>query len=118
MSLSAVIVDDEQLAREELAYLLKNVDVEVIAQIDRCTRRETERRRSVARLRSAHREQRAAARHVAGSGKDTVDAACEFAAWHEIADRVDRHDGTRRRRAHGRRGQASVESDRGDRSLR
>lgn len=32
MSLSAVIVDDEQLAREELAYLLKNVDVEVIAQ--------------------------------------------------------------------------------------
>ncbi len=32
MSLSAVIVDDEQLAREELAYLLKDVDVEVIAQ--------------------------------------------------------------------------------------
>ena len=33
MSLSAVIVDDEQLARDELAYLLKNVgDVEVIAQ--------------------------------------------------------------------------------------
>jgi two-component system response regulator LytT len=32
MSLSAVIVDDEQLAREELAYLLKDVDVEVLAQ--------------------------------------------------------------------------------------
>ena len=33
MSLSAVIVDDEQLARDELAYLLKNVgDIEVIAQ--------------------------------------------------------------------------------------
>lgn len=33
MSLSAVIVDDEQLARDELAFLLKNVgDVEVIAQ--------------------------------------------------------------------------------------
>src|SRR2546428_6648228 len=33
MSLSAVIVDDEQLARDELAYLLKNVgDVEVVAQ--------------------------------------------------------------------------------------
>ena len=33
MSLSAVIVDDEQLAREELAFLLKNVgDVEVVAQ--------------------------------------------------------------------------------------
>ena len=33
MSLSAVIVDDEQLAREELAFLLKSVgDVEVVAQ--------------------------------------------------------------------------------------
>ena len=33
MSLSAVIVDDEQLARDELAYLLKAVgDVEVVAQ--------------------------------------------------------------------------------------
>ena len=33
MSLSAVIVDDEQLARDELAYLLKNVgDVDVVAQ--------------------------------------------------------------------------------------
>src|SRR6201988_4395201 len=33
MSLSAVIVDDEQLARDELAYLLKGVDdVDVIAQ--------------------------------------------------------------------------------------
>ena len=33
MSLSAVIVDDEQLARDELAYLLKNVeDVEVVAE--------------------------------------------------------------------------------------
>src|ERR1700716_3167930 len=33
MSLSAVIVDDEQLARDELAFLLKNVgDVEVVAQ--------------------------------------------------------------------------------------
>src|SRR5256714_15488894 len=33
MPLSAVIVDDEQLARDELAYLLKNVDdVNVIAQ--------------------------------------------------------------------------------------
>ncbi len=33
MSLSAVIVDDEQLARDELAYLLKNVDdVNVVAQ--------------------------------------------------------------------------------------
>ena len=31
--LSAVIVDDEQLARDELAYLLKNVgDVDVVAQ--------------------------------------------------------------------------------------
>src|SRR6201997_611045 len=33
MSLSAVIVDDEQLARDELAYLLKDVgDVNVVAQ--------------------------------------------------------------------------------------
>ena len=33
MSLSTVIVDDEQLARDELAYLLKNVgDVNVVAQ--------------------------------------------------------------------------------------
>ena len=33
MSLSAVIVDDEQLARDELAYLLKNTgDVDVVAQ--------------------------------------------------------------------------------------
>src|SRR6202171_1556518 len=33
MPLSAVIVDDEQLARDELAYLLKNLDdVNVIAQ--------------------------------------------------------------------------------------
>ncbi len=32
MAISALIVDDEQLAREELAYLLKDVDVEVIAQ--------------------------------------------------------------------------------------
>ena len=31
-SLSAVIVDDEQLARDELAYLLKNLnDVNVVA---------------------------------------------------------------------------------------
>ncbi len=33
MSLSAVIVDDEQLARDELAFLLKNVgDVDIVAQ--------------------------------------------------------------------------------------
>ena len=33
MSLSAVIVDDEQLARDELAFLLKNdSDVNVVAQ--------------------------------------------------------------------------------------
>lgn len=33
MSLSAVIVDDEQLARDELAYLLKSVgDIDVVAQ--------------------------------------------------------------------------------------
>lgn len=32
MPLSAVIVDDEQLARDELAYLLHNADVNVVAQ--------------------------------------------------------------------------------------
>ena len=33
MPLSTLIVDDEQLARDELAYLLKNIgDVEVVAQ--------------------------------------------------------------------------------------
>src|SRR5919108_6243459 len=33
MPLNAIIVDDEQLARDELAYLLKNVeDVRVLAQ--------------------------------------------------------------------------------------
>ncbi|MBV9340111.1 MAG: DNA-binding response regulator, partial [Acidobacteria bacterium] len=33
MPLSAVIVDDEQLARDELAYLLKNIgDIEIVAQ--------------------------------------------------------------------------------------
>jgi two-component system LytT family response regulator/two-component system response regulator LytT len=33
MSLSAVIVDDEQLARDELAFLLKDVgDIDVVAQ--------------------------------------------------------------------------------------
>lgn len=33
MSLSTVIVDDEQLARDELAYLLKNIgDVDIVAQ--------------------------------------------------------------------------------------
>src|ERR1700721_2263089 len=33
MPLSAVIVDDEQLARDELAYLLKNLgDINVVAQ--------------------------------------------------------------------------------------
>ena len=32
MSISAVIVDDEQLARDELAYLLKEVNVDVVAQ--------------------------------------------------------------------------------------
>ncbi|HEY3633596.1 MAG TPA: hypothetical protein VGK95_00950 [Caldimonas sp.] len=93
-------------------------DVEAIAQIDRRARRETKRRRAVARLWSAHRQQRVAARHIACSGKDTVDAAGEFTARHEIADRVDDHGGTRRRRAHDRRGQASVESDRGGGSLR
>ena len=32
MPISAIIVDDEQLAREELAYLLKEVEVDVVAQ--------------------------------------------------------------------------------------
>src|ERR1700691_5864787 len=32
MSLSAVIVDDEQLARDELAYLLRELDVDIVAQ--------------------------------------------------------------------------------------
>ena len=32
MPLSAIIVDDEQLARDELAYLLRDLDVEVVAQ--------------------------------------------------------------------------------------
>src|SRR5512138_1903950 len=33
MSLSALIVDDEQLARDELAYLLKSVDgIDIVAQ--------------------------------------------------------------------------------------
>ncbi len=33
MALSAVIVDDEQLARDELSYLLKSVDdIEIVAQ--------------------------------------------------------------------------------------
>jgi two-component system LytT family response regulator/two-component system response regulator LytT len=32
MPISAVIIDDEQLARDELAYLLKEVDVDVVAQ--------------------------------------------------------------------------------------
>src|ERR1039457_5997731 len=32
MSLSAIIVDDEQLALDELAYLLRELDVDVIAQ--------------------------------------------------------------------------------------
>jgi two-component system LytT family response regulator/two-component system response regulator LytT len=32
MALSAIIVDDEQLAREELAYLLRDLDVDVVAQ--------------------------------------------------------------------------------------
>ena len=30
--MSAVIVDDEQLARDELAYLLRDLDVDVVAQ--------------------------------------------------------------------------------------
>src|SRR5215471_6131298 len=32
MALSAVIVDDEQLARDELAFLLRDLDVDVVAQ--------------------------------------------------------------------------------------
>jgi two-component system, LytTR family, response regulator LytT len=32
MALSAVIVDDEQLARDELAYLLRDLDIDVVAQ--------------------------------------------------------------------------------------
>jgi two-component system LytT family response regulator/two-component system response regulator LytT len=32
MALSAVIVDDEQLSRDELAYLLRELDVDVVAQ--------------------------------------------------------------------------------------
>lgn len=32
MAISALVIDDEQLARDELAYLLKDADVEVIAQ--------------------------------------------------------------------------------------
>ena len=32
MAISALVVDDEQLSREELAYLLKEADVDVIAQ--------------------------------------------------------------------------------------
>jgi len=32
MAISAVIIDDEQLAREELSFLLKDCDVEVVAQ--------------------------------------------------------------------------------------
>ena len=32
MSLSAVIVDDEQLARDELAYLLRDLDIDIVAQ--------------------------------------------------------------------------------------
>src|ERR1700687_5428651 len=32
MSLSAIIVDDEQLARDELVYLLRDLDVDVVAQ--------------------------------------------------------------------------------------
>ncbi len=32
MALSAVIVDDEQLARDELAYLLRDLDVDIVAQ--------------------------------------------------------------------------------------
>lgn len=32
MAISAVIVDDEQLAREELAYLLKECEIDVVAQ--------------------------------------------------------------------------------------
>src|SRR5579871_3633013 len=32
MALSAVIVDDEQLARDELAYLLRDLDIDILAQ--------------------------------------------------------------------------------------
>src|SRR5271165_7591298 len=32
MAISALVIDDQQLAREELAYLLKEADVDVIAQ--------------------------------------------------------------------------------------
>src|SRR6202789_366185 len=32
MSLSAVVVDDEQLARDELAYRLRELDIDVVAQ--------------------------------------------------------------------------------------
>ena len=32
MALSAVIVDDEQLARDELAYLLRELDIDIVAQ--------------------------------------------------------------------------------------
>src|SRR5262249_36301090 len=32
MHLSAIIVDDEQLSRDELAYLLRDLDVDVVAQ--------------------------------------------------------------------------------------
>ncbi len=32
MAISALVVDDEQLARDELAYLLKDVDVDVVGQ--------------------------------------------------------------------------------------
>ncbi len=32
MALSAVIVDDEQLARDELAYLLRDLDIDIVAQ--------------------------------------------------------------------------------------
>ena len=32
MSISAVIEDDEQLARDELAYLLRDLDVDIVAQ--------------------------------------------------------------------------------------
>ena len=32
MALSAVVVDDEQLARDELAYLLRDLDIDIVAQ--------------------------------------------------------------------------------------
>jgi len=42
MPLTAIIVDDEQLARDELAYLLKNLDdVNVVAQGRTAWRRST-----------------------------------------------------------------------------